>query len=111
MARQTMTVQQISRSGLTPSYDAAHVDGHAFENDGLRTFLHIKNDGVGATIATITTPKTVDDLAVADRTVTIALGAEKMIGPFPVNTYNQDDNTVYVDFDTLTSVTLAAIKL
>lgn len=111
MARTALTVQTISRSGIAPSYasgDAAN--GHQFSNNG-KTFLHVKNGGGSSITVTIQTPGSVDGLAVADRTVTVANGAEKMIGPFPTTTYNQSGGLVYVDLSADTSVTLAAFYL
>ncbi len=116
MARTAIIVQDIvaTAAALEPTYEAAFVDGHKFTNTD-RHFLHVKNGGGGATVCTVQTPKTVDGLAVAELIVSIAAGEERMIGPFPPGTYNQpsgaDAGMVYVDFDVLTTVTLAAIKL
>lgn len=109
MARSELTVQTIVKTGLADTYAAANVDGNSFDNDG-NTFLHVKNAGVGSITVTIQTPGTVDDLAVSDRTVTVANGAEKMIGPFPPGIYNQSGE-VYVDYSGVTSVTVGAFKL
>ncbi len=114
MARTALTVQNVIRTsnGLTPSYTAANVDGHSIVNDGKKTFLQIKNTGVSACVVTIQTPGTVDGLAVTERTATVgATTGDKMIGPFPQEYYNQADGTIYVDFDQVTSVTCAAIKV
>lgn len=109
MARTDLAVQQIDADGLTPAYTAAIADGHAFPND-VGTFVHVKNGGAGAVNVTVPTPSTRDGLAVADRTVTVAAGAEAMIGPFPSRTYDQADGKVHVDYDVVTSVTVAVLK-
>ena len=110
MARGTISVQTISRSGLEPSYASASADGDAFANNG-RTFLHIKNTGTEKTV-TIVTPNTVDGLAISDRTVTVdATTGDVMVGPFPTNIYNQSDDTVYVNYSSETDVTVAAIVI
>jgi len=109
MARTTLSIQDIVRSGLNPSYEAANADGESVDNNG-RVFLHIKNgSGVSVTV-TIQTPGTVDGLAVADRTVVIPAGEERMPGVFPPADYNQSDGAVYVDFSAVTTVTVAAIR-
>lgn len=110
MARTEVSHQQIVRTGLEATYAAAHVDGNKFSNDG-RMFLHVKN-GAGAPITvTVQTPVTVDDLAVTDQVVTVTNGEERMIGPFPPNIYNQDDRMVYVDYSSVTTITVALLRL
>ncbi len=110
MARQSLSVQDIERSGLEPSYSSAAGDGHSFQNNG-RVFVHVKNDDGSSKTITIQTPGTVDGLAVADRTVDIPAGEERMIGPFSPGQYNQSDDTVYVDYSATTSVTIAALRM
>jgi hypothetical protein len=111
MARVALTVQEIARTGIVPAYVAGNAtDDHEFVNDG-KTFLHVKNGGVAPIDVILQTPGTVDGLAVADRTVSVANASEKMIGPFPTTTYNQAGGKVYVDLTVDTSVTLAAFKI
>lgn len=110
MARADLTVQEISRSGLNPSYTAAATDGHSVENTG-REFIHVKNGSGSSVTVTIQTPGTVDGLAVADRTVAVPASGERMIGPFAPGDYNQDDDAIYVDYSAITTVTIAAVQL
>ena len=56
--RTALTVQQTTRSGLTPSYSAANVDGHSIPNTGAE-ILHIKTVGTACTV-TVEIPGTVD---------------------------------------------------
>lgn len=109
MARTALTVQQVSRAGITPTYGAANVDGHSFPNTGVE-LVHVKNAGGASMNVTVQTPNAVDGLAIADRVVAVANGSEKMIGPFPRSTYNQGAEEVYLDFSAVTSVTIAAIR-
>lgn len=109
MARTALAVQQIVRSGLTPSYSAANVDGHSIQNGGSE-FLHVKTGGTACNV-TIVTPGTVDGQAVADRVIAIGTTSERMIGPFPPDVYNQPGAAdVHVDFSAVTSVTVAALR-
>lgn len=111
MARTALTVQDLAASGITPSYTAAIADGHSVHGDG-KTFLHVKNSGGSACTVTIQTPATVSGLAVAEQTVSVpATTGDKMIGPFPPNTYNQVDGDVYIDYSVTTGVTVAAIRM
>jgi len=109
MARQTLAVQQISLAGIEPTLDTGHADGHAFSNDG-RTFIRVVN-GATAVDVTVPTTQTVQGFAVADHTVTVPENESRDIGPFPVGLFNQSDNTVHVDFDDESNVTIAALRL
>lgn len=110
MARTALAVQDTSRSGLTPAYTAANVDGHAVANTG-REMLHVKTAGTGCTV-TLVTPGTVDGQAIADRAIVIGTSAERMIGPFPTGVYNQPGTPdLWVDFSAVTSVTIAAVRV
>jgi hypothetical protein len=106
----TLTVQNIVRAGLEPSYDAAAAGGDEFANTGDE-FIHVKNGDGSSHTVTIETPATVDGLAVADRDVAIPAGEERMIGPFPGSTYNDGDGMVQLTYDGVTSVTLAVLKV
>lgn len=108
MARTALSVQQIRRSGLTPAYSAANVDGHSFPNSG-QEILHVKTVGTGATVS-FPIPGTVDGQAVASRSVVLGTNTERLIGPFPPGTYNQPDGNVNVDFSSVTSVTVAVLR-
>lgn len=110
MARTALTYQQIVRTGLETAYAAVdQPNGEQFANNG-RMFLHVKN-GAGSDITvTVTTPNTVDGLAIADQDIVVTAGEERMIGPFPPGIYNSDGN-VLVDYSSGTSVTAALLRL
>lgn len=78
-----------------------------FPNSG-REVLHIKTVGTACTV-TVQTPGTVDGQAVADRTIALGTNAERFIGPFPVDVYNQADGQVYIDYSAVTAVTVAVL--
>lgn len=106
--RTALAVQQISRSPLTPAYAAANVDGHSLPNTG-REFFHVKTGGTGTTV-TVVTPGTVDGQAVADKDYVIGTSAERMIGPFPREVYNQPDGSVHINFSSVATVTCGAFR-
>lgn len=108
MARTALTVQQISRSGLTPSYASANVDGHSIPADGV-AFVHVKTVGTAITV-TVPVPKTVDGQAVASKTYSVGTNSERMIGPFKADPYGQADGTVSIDFSAVTAVTIGAFR-
>ena len=75
----TLTTQNISTSGILPTYQAAAAGGDAMVADST-SFLHVKNGSGSPITVTLATPATVDTtLAVADRTVTVAASSEQMI--------------------------------
>ena len=105
----TYTVQTVTRSGITPTKNAV-ASSDNFVNDG-RTVLHVTNGSGGSLTVTIVTPNTSDGLAVADRTVTIPNGEERVIGPFPRSVYNDSDGNVTVQFSATTSVTCQVLSV
>jgi len=110
MARTALTVTQVTRAGVALPAAAANADGHSVANDGS-VILHIVNGGGAPITVTIVTPGTVDGLAIADREVIVAASANRLIGPFPREHYNQADGTVHVNFSGVASVTAAALKV
>lgn len=119
MARAVLAVQDSVLAGLTPTFTVATVDGHAFDNRSGKVVLYVKNGGGVSTTVTISTPATVNGLAVADLTVSIPAGEERVIGTFPRGVFNNDDtagdtgqaDVVFVNAAPQASVTYAALKV
>lgn len=110
-----LTVQTASRSanGQSLAGVAAAGGGDTFVNTG-QEILVVKNGGGAGITVTITTPATVDGLAVADLTATIAAGETRSIGPFPPSIYNDtgvNGGNVSVGYSSVTSVTVAVLKV
>ena len=109
MTRSALTVQQLVNTGLAPSYGAFDAAGMYFVNDG-NVMLHIKNSGTIKAL-TIATPAKVAGLDIAEDIVSIpATTGDKMIGPFDPSVFNQDAGVVYIDVDSATGVTVAAVR-
>lgn len=109
MARTDLTPQNVSRSGVAPSFAAANVDGHSWANNG-RQLLYVKNTAGSPVTVTFPIPVTVDGQAVASKTVSVpATTGERLIGPFPTQ-YNQADGDAWVDFSSVTNVTVALLQ-
>jgi hypothetical protein len=103
-----LTTQTIAATGLTPAYASASGGG-----DTVRVvrnlFLHVKNGGGSSITVTLATPGTVDGLAIADRAVTVANGAESMI---PItDVYRASSGLASISYSGVTSVTVAAIRI
>jgi hypothetical protein len=108
----TLATQSITRAGVVPSYAAAAGGGDAF-TPTKDTWLHAKNGSGGSITVTIVTART-DAIgnAIADNAIAIAAGAEKLIGPFPAEHY-QDSSTglAAVTYSGVTSLTIGAFAL
>lgn len=112
MARESLTIQSIVRTGLEPTYTAANADGHMFTNNqGGQRFVHVKNGDASPHTVTFPTPRTVHGLAVTDLAVAVPAGEERMIGPFPGSTFNQSDGTCHIDYDATTGMTIAVLTV
>ena len=86
-----ITVQQIVSAGLPPELTAVNAED-TFANTG-KEYIEVLNGSADSIEVTITTPRTVDSLAVAERVVSVGAGVTKKIGPFPTRTYASDGIT------------------
>ena len=118
MARDVLTVQDIDRDGIAPSYAAGDALGHSFNNIGENIFLQVKNTDASPITVTILNPSVLDGEDVPDKTVSVpATTGDKMIGPFPKTLYEQEDTdagdvrSILVDLSAVSNVTIAAIRL
>ena len=116
MAATELTVRTPGRTGvLTSAADAADVaNGNKFDNDG-KTLLYVAKGAGGASV-TLTfsmTPTAFGD-AVTAQTTAVTTTEDTVIGPFPVDRFNQsgdDAGSVVIAFggsDT-TNVTLLPV--
>lgn len=106
-----LTVQNVARTGLAPTYAAAAGGGDTFVNDG-QTFVHVKNGGGSSVNVTVdsTAPATVG-LAQSDVVVAVPASGERMIGPFPPNAFDDVNGSTAIAYSAVTSVTVAAVRL
>lgn len=109
-----LTSPTMAGTTWTPT-PATLTDGNSFANDGHRA-LWVNNASGGVLTITFDTPGTVDsDLAVPQRTVTVANGAAELIGKFDPAVYNQrsgvDSGKVLVTWSTVTSVTVVLLPV
>ena len=113
MPRSVLALQDVIPAGLDPTYTAADAAGHQIVNDG-KTFLHVKNGAVDV-LVTVQTPFKQDGLELEELKVTVLASDERMIGPFEPRSFNirsgADVGQVYIDFDDVTNVTIAAVRV
>lgn len=114
----TLTVQNISLSGLAFTTASAAAAGDVFKNlNDERTFLYVSNGSGSSIDVTITAQGTTvskegfGDVTVSNTVVSVAAGAAEMIGPFPSARFNNSSGNVAVGYSSNTSVTVAAIRL
>jgi hypothetical protein len=106
-----LTVETVARTGLNATYVACSAGGDAVLNTGVDCVL-VKNGSGSSITVTVVTQDTVDGNAVADRTVVIPAGEERIIGPFRGGvTYNDVDNKVQLTYSAVTSLTIAALRI
>lgn len=99
------------RTGLLVSgtLTTASAASDKFANNG-KQYLLVYNGDSGAHVLTFTSPVTVDGLAVADPTVSVAAGATKLIGPFKPSVFNDSDGYVAVASDIITLQTVLVLQ-
>lgn len=110
MPRTAITPQRATSAGLAPAYEAANGLGNSFPLVAGRA-LHVKNASAAAVTVTVPTPGTVDGLAIADRTISVAAGGDQLIGLGTNAAYRQPDGTALVDYSAVASVTVAVIDV
>jgi hypothetical protein len=77
-----LTTQNISRTGVTPSYSA--VSASDTFAPGVNTFIHVKNGGGSPDTCTIQVLQgDPPGLTISDTVVSVTNAQERMIGPFP----------------------------
>lgn len=102
-----LNVQEMSPSGLDPSFAAAEAGGDTFANDG-RTYLHVKNGSAGSLTVTVNAVKSCNFGFDHDAAVSVPAGGERRIGPFQVGRFG---STCEVSYSGVTSLTVAAVKV
>ncbi|WP_171117787.1 MULTISPECIES: hypothetical protein [unclassified Streptomyces] len=107
MAALTTTV--VPLTGAAVAYTAAAAGGDDCAT-GAGVLLLVKNDDASSHTVTLVTPGTVNGLAIADRQVAVAAGAEVAI---PVTNDYRDPSTgrAAITYDAVTSVTVAVIRV
>lgn len=111
MPRTAITAQTVTSAGITSAYEPANVLGNSLAYVRGR-FIEIKN-GSGSTITvTVQTPGSIDgNLAIPDRTFTVAAGADGKWSAGTGDNYMQSDRSIFVDYSAVTSVTVAVFDV
>lgn len=110
MARTLITPQSATSSGVAETYEPANAAGNSFQLASGR-LLRIKNGGGTTCNVTIETSMTVDGLAVAERTIAVAAGTNVSIALGTKSVYRQTGGVAFIDYDQVTSVTVAVLSV
>lgn len=112
MARVTLTVQEVSLTGLELATQVAEADGNAIPAaEAAETILYV-NNGSGADI-TVTLDATgyAYGIALPDQTVVVTAGEARYIAGLKPAAFAQSTGLVHINYSAVTSVTVAAFKI
>jgi len=107
----TLTVQETTIAGITPTWASAAETGDEFLNTG-DCYCEVKN-GSGAEITvTVATPGKIEGFEIENSTVAVAATTGvKRFGPFDPSICNNSSGRVAVTYSAHTTVTVGAFKL
>jgi len=108
------SVQQMTITGITPTFNAANGGGDTFPNDG-KTYVHVKNGSGGSLTITFDAVSGFNDAAYGpitftDTAVAIPAGEERIVGPFPPARFNNTSGRVAMTYSGVTSLTVGVFR-
>jgi len=117
MPETTITPQLLAITGIVPTFGAANSTADGGSKFALAAghlyFVYIKNVAAGGnSICTFNSVVPCDQGSDHDVPVTVADGAEKIIGPFGFGTrFKNTSGDIHFDIDEVTNVTVAVVKV
>jgi len=109
-----LTVEDMVRAGVEPTFNVASAAGDEFQNDG-KTFLYVKN-GANAVAVTLTAQNLLTnkpgfgDITLGNQVVNVPANEERAIGFFEQAIFNDGNSRVQITYDDESNVTLAVLK-
>jgi hypothetical protein len=103
------TVNTNNRAGNVLAMAAAAGGGDTFVNTGREHLIITNGSGAPITV-TFVVPKTIDGLTVSNKTMSVAAGATRVVGPFPVDTYSDANGNVSLTYSGVTTLTIGVIQ-
>lgn len=113
MADVRIVPQTIVLAGAAPVYTSGLSVANVYlvANNGA-TFLHVKKTGSGACTVTVTTPRLVDGLALAEHTFIVpATTGDMVAGPFPPDSFNDAVGDLRITCSEITGLSMAALRM
>lgn len=113
MARLPLVIQTVGRNGkdIGNGQSVLNADGAEVANDGATRFKMVNSTGAPI-IVTFVTPITLlsaPALTVADQEFSVPNNAERWIGPFPTDAFNEFDGLMDIDV-AADGVTMTAVN-
>lgn len=106
----TITAQVPVTAGTTPTYSSAAGGGDLINLDPVASLvLIVKTVGTGTTV-TLTTPGTVNGLAISDNAIVIGTNSERWI-PLPYSLYADSNAQCAVAWSATSAVTFAVVRM
>jgi hypothetical protein len=105
-----LSIQTAVPAGIALSFASAASGGDTMVNDG-KTVLIVKNASGSAITVTVTAKAACPLGSLHNISVSVANGAEQIIGPFLPAIYNNTSGAVEITYSSVTSVTVAALKV
>jgi hypothetical protein len=115
MARVALTTQVIGEPSLLPAFTPGTDTGATYTVDGDADHIEVVNAAGGAVAVTVETGGTLGGFALADKVVSVAAGTRRKIPLRDKRAYLRptgvaDGGKVYVNLDTVTSITVGAFR-
>jgi hypothetical protein len=108
-----LTVQSPAKPGSVVTYSAASGGGDKVTNNG-RVMIAVKNGDASSHDVTVSAQKSCSfgvSNAAHDSVTSVAAGAEKLIGPFSPDQFNDVNGQINIAYTAVTSVTIAAFTV
>lgn len=111
----TLTLGTTAKTGYTLSATSAAGGGDVANNANGDTLIYVNNGSGSPITVTITAQNTapkssLGTLTIVDLDVTVAAGAERILGPFNPTIWNNSSNQLEIGYSSATSVTVAAFR-
>lgn len=106
----TLAVQPVVADGLAPTFSNTAAGGDKFVNPDGKPFAIFRNVSGSAITVTAVTTKTVNSLAVADKTFTVPANGFRICPPFSKGLYNNADDEVNFTYSTHTDLSVAIVR-
>ena len=113
----TLVPEDSSESGLTPTFNTVAAGGDQFANNG-NIVLYIKNTNAAARTVTVAAQSTsytkagFGSLTKSNAAVVVpATTGERVLGPFPIDAFNNASGNCQITYSAETGVTVAIIRL
>ncbi|WP_156290784.1 hypothetical protein [Oceanobacillus salinisoli] len=90
-----LSVQKISKSGVSPVFSSADIAGDTFFNNGDVIFS-VKNGGTATITVTVTSVAKCNQGFNHDLNIDVGAGEEKLLGPFSTERFNNDERRTSV---------------